>query len=195
MGFQITGAVILLSFYGCYFIKMRNQHKKGIKTDQIGKGKTGSAKIIELTMKAAAFAGSVAEVISIILNTCLFPVSVRIAGAVAGIAGVAIFMVSVLTMRDSWRAGVSKTEKTDLVTGGIYQISRNPAFLGFDLVYTGLAVMFFNWTLLAVSVFAAVMLHLQIVKVEEVFLAEAFGEEYERYKGEVCRYLGRKMTT
>lgn len=192
MKFQITGTVILLSFYGCYFIKMRNQHKKGIKTDQIGRGKTGSAKIIELTMKAATFTAPVAEVISIILNTGLFPVPVRIAGAFAGIAGVAVFMVSVLTMRDSWRAGVSKTEKTDLVTGGIYQFSRNPAFLGFDLVYIGLVLMFFNRVLLAVSVFAAVMLHLQIVKVEETFLVEAFGEEYAQYRGKVCRYLGRR---
>ena len=34
-------------------------------------------------------------------------------------------MISVVTMRDSWRAGVSEKEKTKLVTNGIYQISRN----------------------------------------------------------------------
>lgn len=28
-----------------------------------------------------------------------------------------------------------KTDKTELITNGIYQISRNPAFLGFDLLY------------------------------------------------------------
>lgn len=38
-------------------------------------------------------------------------------------------------MRDSWRAGISETDKTELVTEGIYQISRNSAFLGFDLLY------------------------------------------------------------
>lgn len=41
-------------------------------------------------------------------------------------------------MRDSWRAGISETDKTELVTEGIYQISRNPAFLGFDLLYIGI---------------------------------------------------------
>ena len=40
-------------------------------------------------------------------------------------------------MRDSWRAGIFETDKTKLVTEGIYQISRNPAFLGFDLLIIG----------------------------------------------------------
>lgn len=116
----------------------------------------------------------------------------RIAGAGMGIIGVAVFVVSVLTMRDSWRAGVSKTDETELITGGIYQISRNPAFLGFDLVYVGIVLMFFNWLLLLVSAAAMMMFHLQIVNVEEDFLLETFGDEYIRYEKKVCRYLGRK---
>lgn len=72
-------------------------------------------------------------------------------------------------MRDSWRAGVSKTDKTELVTNGIYQISRNPAFLGFDLLYIGTLLMFFNWILCFLTVFAVIMYHLQIVNVEEDF--------------------------
>ena len=54
------------------------------------------------------------------------------------ISGDMVFVISVWTMKDSWRAGVSKTYQTELVTDGIYQISRNPAFLGFDLVYVGI---------------------------------------------------------
>ena len=46
------------------------------------------------------------------------------------ISGDMVFVISVWTMKDSWRAGVSKTDQTELVTDGIYQISRNPAFLG-----------------------------------------------------------------
>ena len=113
--FQVTGIAVLLVFYGCYFIKMIAQSRKGIKTDQ-----------------------------------------------------------------------------TELVTNGIYWFSRNPAFLGFDLVYIGILLMFFHWILLAASVFAGVMLHLQIVYVEERFLKEVFGEEYLEYQKKVCRYLGRK---
>lgn len=191
-GFQITGLGIFLLFYGCYLVKMAAQRKKGIETDQMGRGKTGTAKAVESAMKAAAYGTAGVEIVSIILNTGRAAPPVRIAGAAAGGAGAAVFIASVLTMKDSWRAGVSRAEKTAFVKEGVYRISRNPAFLGFDLVYMGLGAMFFNWVLFAVSVFAAVTLHLQIVFVEEPFLKETFGETYMEYRKTVCRYLGRK---
>lgn len=192
MWFQAAGIAIMLVFYGCYFVKMISQHKKGIKTDQIGKGKVGFVKFVEITMKVVTYLVPAVEVVSIILNTSFFAVPVRIVGVLVAVVGVAVFIISVLTMRDSWRAGVSKTDKTELVTKGIYKISRNPAFLGFDLMYLGILLMFFNLVLYIVSLFAMLIFHLQIVNVEEEFLLEAFGDEYLRYKKKVCRYIGRK---
>lgn len=192
MWFQVAGIAIMLVFYGCYFIKMISQHKKGIKTDQIGKGKVGFVKFVEITMKIVTYLVPAVEIVSIILNTSFFAVPVRIVGVLVAAVGVAVFIISVLTMRDSWRAGVSKTDKTELVTKGIYKISRNPAFLGFDLMYLGILLMFFNLVLYIVSLFAMLIFHLQIVNVEEEFLLEAFGDEYLRYKKKVCRYIGRK---
>ncbi len=192
MVFQIVAATILLVFYGCYFIKMISQRQKGIQTDQIGKGKVGYAKYIEIIMKIATYMVPVVEVVSIVRNKDFFSVPVRVLGAAIAVIGVGVFIISVLTMQDSWRAGVSNTDQTELVTKGIYQISRNPAFLGFDLMYIGMALMFFNGLLLIVSVWAMVMFHLQIRFVEEVFLLETFGEAYLNYKNKVCRYIGRR---
>ena len=192
MIYQVTALVILAVFYGCYFLKMFLQRRKGIQTDQIGQGKVGFVQFIEVTMKIATLLVPAAEVISISLNTTCFSVPLRICGAVIGALGAAVFVTSVVTMRDSWRAGVSRTDKTELVTDGIYQISRNPAFLGFDLVYIGILLMFFNPWLLIASVFAILMFHLQIVNVEEDFLLENFGQEYLAYKKKVNRYIGRK---
>lgn len=192
MIFQVLALVILLLFYGCYFTKMVSQKKKGIQTHQVGKGKYGFVKWIELIMSLVNILVPVVEVVSIFLQTTRFPLPLRILGGCVGIGGVIIFIQSVLTMRDSWRAGVSKTDKTELVTEGIYRISRNPAFLGFDLVYMGILLMFFNWGLFAVTVWAMLMLHLQIVNVEEDFLLATFGEEYLEYRKKVKRYLGRR---
>ena len=192
MGFQISAVIILLVFYGCYFGKMFMQKKKGIQTDQIGKGKFGFVKMIELTMKVATLLVPVMEVISISLNISNLPLIVRYVGIIIAILGDIVFVISVWTMKDSWRAGVSPTDKTELVTTGIYQISRNPVFLGFDLVYIGVCLMFFNWLLFLVSVFTMIMFHLQIVNVEEEFLLDFFGEEYISYKKKVNRYFGRK---
>ncbi len=193
MIFQIIALLVLAVFYGCYSAKMISQRKQGIQTDQIGKGKTGFIKVIEITMKIATYLVLIVEVISVAMGTGCLPNKLRAVGVVIAVCGVIIFILSVFTMRDNWRAGVSKTDKTELVTNGIYQISRNPAFLGFDLVYTGILWMFFNWVLLAISVFAAFMLHIQIVNVEEDFLASSFGESYLEYKKRVCRYLGRRL--
>ena len=78
------------------------------------------------------------------------------------------------------------------MTGGVFQWSRNPAFLGFDLVYLGLLAMFFNWPLCLVSLFALASLHLQIVCNEEPAMARAFGAQYAQYQQAVRRYWGRK---
>lgn len=192
MAYRIVALIILAAFYGGYFVKMLAQRKKGIKTDRLGKGKSGFVKFIEIGVKLAAVICLVTEIVSIILGTSLMPTALRITGLCFGAAGAAIFIISVVTMRDSWRAGVPERRETELVTDGIYKISRNPAFLGFDLVYIGILLMFFNFVLFAVTVLAAVMLHLQTVNVEEDFLLAEFGEEYLNYKKQVCRYLGRK---
>ena len=82
-------------------------------------------------------------------------------------------------------------EKTTLITDGIYQWSRNPAFVGFDLLYLSICLMFFNIPLVLVSVWAAVMLHLQILQ-EEKHMSHMFGNEYETYKKHTLRYFGKR---
>ena len=193
MLFTILAITALSVFYGCYVVKMICQKRKGITTDQMGKGKHGRVKAIELTVKAASILCLFVEILCIAFGTTMLPVWTRIVGtAVCGI-GTALFVTAVITMRDSWRAGVSETEKTQLVTTGIYAVSRNPAFLAFDLVYLGILLTFFHWALFAITLLTIVMFHIQIVKVEEPFLRSAFGTEYEEYQSRVFRYLGRKL--
>ena len=186
------GIVILAVFYGVYIVKMILQRRKGIRTDQIARGKPrGRLFWTELTMKIATYLAVAAEVISIFSVEPALPRGAALCGAALGLAGDLIFAAAVVTMRDSWRAGIAEQDKTELITQGIYQISRNPAFLGFDCVYIGLALMFFNLPLLVCSLFAVVMLHLQILQ-EEQYLEQTFGGAYVRYREKVHRYLGRR---
>ena len=192
MEFKLISIASIIAFYGCYFLKMYHQKRQGIQTDQIGKDKIGFVKFVEITMKIAAILVFIAGLVSIFLETGNSLTAIRIIGAITSVGGTVIFIVALWTMRDSWRAGVSKTDKTELITNGIYHISRNPAFLGFDLLYIGTLLMFFNWILCFLTVFAVTMYHLQIVNVEEDFLLAAFGNEYLQYKKKVCRYIGRR---
>ncbi len=189
--FQILTVIILCIFYGCYYAKKIAQKKKGIRTNQIGSGKHGIPLFIEIIMSVATFSVVIAEITSIVLKWSISPLWLKIAGLIISALGVALFISAMLTMRDSWRAGVSK-DKTELITSGVFKISRNPAFLGFDLMYSGVLMVYSNWLLLIFTVFAMLMLHLQIVNNEEEAMLSAFGNEYIDYKSKVNRYLGRK---
>ena len=193
MIFEIIIIGLMATFYLCYFVKMISQRKQGISTDQLGKGKTGFVKFIEVTLKISTYVLPIIQIISILQYVGTTHVILRVVGCVITTIGVLIFVISVVQMKDNWRAGVQREDKTDLVTTGIYSISRNPAFLGFDLMYIGILCTFFNWFLCFATSIVLVFFHLQIVNVEEDFLLEAFGQEYIGYKKKVCRYLGRKF--
>lgn len=192
MLFQITALIILLSFYGCYFAKLLLQRRRGIRTDQLGRGKRGFVRFVELGLRVTSCVIVAAELAAIFLCRSRVPLWLRIVGALFGVLGVIVFYISVTQMGDSWRAGVPEGERTVLVTSGIYRISRNPAFLAFDLVYIGILCMFLTWWLCIITAICVVMLHLQIVNVEEPFLLSAFGGEYLDYRKKVCRYIGRR---
>ena len=193
MSLKIITLSLIAIFYVCYLAKMISQRKQGIKTDQLGKGKVGFVKFIEITLKIATYLLLIAQFFSIIFYNGTAHIALRITGVVITALGVVAFVLSVLQMKDNWRAGVAKEDKTSLVTNGIYSISRNPAFLGFGLMYIGILFAFFNVYLCFATAFALVFFHLQIVNVEEDFLVEAFGNEYIAYRKKVCRYIGRKF--
>lgn len=189
---RTIGISILVIFYAIYLGKMILQKQKGIQTNQMAKKKQKNKIFyIELIMKIATYFIVPVEVISILVVDTQFPMWVTLTGVVLGYMGNVIFGLAVVTMRDSWRAGIAEEDKTEMVTNGIYQISRNPAFLGFDCVYLGILLMFFHPVLLLFTIFPMVMLHLQILQ-EEKFLTATFGKPYIAYKNKVCRYIGRK---
>lgn len=191
---KMLGLVMLALFYVVYLGKMLLQRRKGIQTDQMARGKPRDKVFwTELVLKIATYTVVVVELVSIFTSGSQLPKALRMTGALLGLAGDALFVVAVCTMRDSWRAGLAENDTTTLVTDGIYAYSRNPAFLAFDLVYAGLLMMFFNVPLLLFSLFAAVMLHLQVLQ-EERFLAGAFGQPYLDYQRRVRRYLGRRAS-
>lgn len=187
--FQFIGVFILVGFYTIYLGKMYLQRRKGIQTDQIAKGEKSKALFCtELIMKVATYGIVIVQIISIYKNTATSIVPIKIIGAVLGVLGVVVFGIAVHTMKDSWRAGIPASDETELVTNGIFRFSRNPAFLAFDLVYLGVLCLFFNWVLFLFTVFAMLMLHLQI-RQEEKFLNHQFGEKYQKYKQHTRRYI------
>lgn len=218
MIYRAIALALMAIFYVIYLGKMFLQKMRGIQTDQMGRNnstkdkssckarkdtKDGEAKLekskkvrmIEIIMKISTYSLVAVEIISIIRGDAALGftgrgILLKVFGTYFGIVADVIFFVAVWTMRDSWRAGITTAGDTKLISKGIYAFSRNPAFLAFDLLYIGILLMFFNWILFGFTVWAMVMLHLQILQ-EEKYLPKIFGEEYLKYKEHTGRYLGR----
>lgn len=191
MPYPIAALFVLAVFYGIYFAKRLIQKRKGIQTRQIGRRKEKSIHTVEMLMSVATLDAPAAQLVSVFFGWSYMPAGARFTGFCIGMLGDIVFLASVICMHDSWRAGIPDSDKTELVTTGIYKFSRNPAFLGFDLQYIGVMLIYFNPLTAVFSAFAIVMLHLQILQ-EERYLLSAFGEPYQQYKNRVFRYLGRR---
>lgn len=191
MPYLILALIVLAVFYGIYFTKMLIQKRHGIQTQQIGRRKEKSIHTVEILMSIATLGVVVVQLLSIVFGWSYLPAGARFTGFCIGMLGDLIFLVSVLCMKDSWRAGIPDEDKTELVTNGIYKYSRNPAFLGFDFMYVGVLLMYCNPLTAAFTLFAVIMLHLQILQ-EERYLIDTFGNAYQEYRKHVFRYLGRR---
>ena len=189
--YRLLALFVLAVFYGFYLVKQWRQKRRGIQTMQIGRGKDTQTHTVETLMGIATVGIIPAQLLSITFDWSHLPANARFTGFCVGMVGDLIFLISVLCMKDSWRAGIPANDKTELVTGGVYAYSRNPAFLGFDLQYIGVLLMFCNFLTATFTVFAVSMLHLQILQ-EERYLTAAFGAEYLKYRHQVLRYLGRR---
>lgn len=76
-----------------------------------------------------------------------------------------------------------------LVTSGVYQYSRNPMYVGFELCLLGWAVcLAAPWALVGPGLFFLYMDRLQIPH-EEQALEQLFGESYARYRSRVRRWI------
>ena len=186
---QIVSIALMATFYAVYLGKMIAQKRQGIRTDVLGsEGKPLKERVVEGLLKVMTYGMVAVELGSIIVGKSFLPHPCEWIGVAVTAAGVAFFIAAVLTMRDSWRAGISPEEKTALVTGGIYSISRNPAFVGFDLTYIGLCLSFANVVNIVCAVLTMLLFHLQILQ-EEKFLLSRSDIDYAAYKDKVRRYL------
>ena len=91
-------------------------------------------------------------------------------------------------MANSWRIGIDEKNKTKLVTGGLFSISRNPIFLGIMIANIGLFLVIPNaFTLLIISL-STISINTQI-RLEEAFLKQEFKNQYLEYLKKVRRWV------
>ena len=113
----------------------------------------------------------------------------EIAGLIVGVLGLALSVWGAATFRRAGTAVIPMHPATRLVTHGPYRFTRNPMYLGLTLGYVGIAiVMNVTWPLILLPgvLFA---LYGLVIRKEERYLADAFGEQYGTYRARVRRWI------
>jgi protein-S-isoprenylcysteine O-methyltransferase Ste14 len=96
-------------------------------------------------------------------------------------------IISLINLGNSTRLGIPK-ENTEFKTNGLYKISRNPMYVGFNMLSLSAILFTSNFVVLYLGIYSICVYHL-IILGEEKFLENRFSEEYLEYKKNVRRYL------
>jgi protein-S-isoprenylcysteine O-methyltransferase Ste14 len=91
-------------------------------------------------------------------------------------------------MANEWRIGIDNENKVNLITKGMFGISRNPIFLGVLIVFVGMFLIIPNAVTLVILISGFIVIQVQ-VRLEEEFLIKQLGDEYIDYMKNVKRWL------
>ncbi len=114
--------------------------------------------------------------------------AVAVGGAFA-VVGLALGIAAVIQFH---RAGTSVKPGdpvTALVATGPYRFTRNPIYIGFVILYFGLAILLTSAWMLVLLVPVLVILQRGVVEREEAYLTAKFGDAYRQYQKRVPRWL------
>lgn len=96
--------------------------------------------------------------------------------------------IAQMQMGRSWRIGIDEKNKTELVTHGIFSISRNPIFFGMIIAMLAAFMILPNIITFFLAVGGYIIIQIQI-RLEEEFLEKSFGSQYISYKKKVRRLI------
>jgi len=116
------------------------------------------------------------------------PMDINAIGLVFVSVGFILGILALIAMKNSWRVGIKYDQKTDLITSGIYRISRNPYFLSYNILICGYILIFTSPILIILYLILVIVFHKMILE-EEKYLHSVHGASYEEYKSKVNRYL------
>lgn len=103
--------------------------------------------------------------------------------------GLALVVLSIRRFRLAGTSVVPGEPSTTLVVVGPYRFTRNPIYIGFVLLYFGLAIVLTSLWVLLLLIPVLIVLQRGVVEREETYLERQFGEAYRKYQARVPRWL------
>ena len=136
----------------------------------------------------AGFACGVA--VEAVAPSSTLPAWLRVAGGVAGIILTLPLDTGAMLRFRRHRTPVNPAHPAQaLVTDGPYRFTRNPMYLGMACLYCGAALAADALWSLAFLPLVLLIVDRLIIPREEAHLSESFGQQYERYRLRVRRWL------
>jgi protein-S-isoprenylcysteine O-methyltransferase Ste14 len=109
-------------------------------------------------------------------------------GVIFCLAGLLLLGWSLVSFGQSFRVGIDTEHPDQLITSGVFALSRNPIYVAFASILLGQFLIFSNWILLVYLVAGIWLFHRQVLR-EEEYLTKQYGKEYQEYSRRVRRYL------
>ena|SRR5215831_11179956 len=122
-------------------------------------------------------------------RTLLPPLVARLLGAALVVAAL---LLAGAARRAMVRAGTNvdpREPTTAIVSDGPFRFTRNPLYLSLVLLYLGGTLLIDGVAPLLVLAPVLIVLHVGIVRREERYLEDKFGDVYRAYRARVRRYL------
>jgi protein-S-isoprenylcysteine O-methyltransferase Ste14 len=76
------------------------------------------------------------------------------------------------------------------LTSGMYRISRNPEYFSVFLQYLGISISCLSWVFVVCALAWIISFHIEVVRYEEPFLIEKYGDAYKEYMNRTPRWIG-----
>jgi protein-S-isoprenylcysteine O-methyltransferase Ste14 len=119
----------------------------------------------------------------------IIPMPWNVLGIVPLACGIALNLAADKAFREVGTTVKPFEESKALLTSGVFRISRNPMYLGYELILIGIAIMLRSLTPYVVIPVFVVLMNRVFIRVEEQMLEEKFGPGWSEYGEKVRRWI------
>lgn len=108
---------------------------------------------------------------------------------ILGVVGCALVISAVVQLRLANTTLMPHRAASQLLTKGVFALSRNPIYLGFSCLYLAMALAQHSLGMLVMLIPVLWVIQRHVIAAEEAFHAEQFGQQWLDYRQRVRRWL------
>lgn len=135
-------------------------------------------------------------VVGVILHAFMMPLPIGIspglriaAGVAAAVLGLVFAGGAIGLFRKTGQDPKPWESTPQIISTGIYRITRNPMYVGMALLQIAIGVGLANWWVIILVPIVLAIVYATAVRHEEHYLQRKFPDEYSRYKASVRRWI------